>query len=61
MNRPLSELAEIIRLDKGAHSTPQDGVCVNELTAWIAGERHSDHPECASPERAAVDGLRYRW
>jgi hypothetical protein len=29
MNRPLSELAEIIRLDKGAHKTPQQGVCVN--------------------------------
>lgn len=49
MNRPLTELAEIIVLQGGAHETPQEGVCVNELTAWIAGEKHGHSPECASP------------
>jgi hypothetical protein len=47
------ELAEIVRLEKGRHRTPQDGVCTMELVAWMAGEKHSDHPKSASPVIAA--------
>jgi hypothetical protein len=43
------ELAEIVRLERGRHRSPQDGVCTMELVAWMAGEKHSDHPRSASP------------
>jgi hypothetical protein len=33
----------------GAHNTPHDGLCVLEAAAYLAGERHSDHPQCVSP------------
>lgn len=48
-----TELAEIVRLQPGRHRSPQDGVCAMELVAWMAGERHSDHPVTASPVIAA--------
>jgi hypothetical protein len=38
-----------ITLDKGAHPTPDLGMCVMEAVAYVAGEPHSDHPVCASP------------
>ena len=47
------ELAEIVRLRKGSHKSPGDGVCAMELVAWMAGEKHSDHPDCVSPVIAA--------
>ncbi len=47
------ELAEIIRLERGRHRSPQEGVCTMELVAWMAGEKHSDHPRSASPVIAA--------
>jgi hypothetical protein len=50
---PTRELAEIVRLQRGRHRRPQDGVCAMELVAWMAGERHSDHPRSASPVIAA--------
>jgi hypothetical protein len=37
------------RLSKGAHDTPEDGRCVMEWASWIAGEPHSDKPECVDP------------
>ncbi|MBV9101549.1 MAG: hypothetical protein JOZ46_08455 [Candidatus Dormibacteraeota bacterium] len=43
------ELAEIVQLQPGRHRTPEDGVCAMELVAWMAGEKHSDHPVTASP------------
>lgn len=36
-------------LSKGAHSTAQDGRCAMEWVAYLAGEPHSDSPECVSP------------
>ena len=33
----------------GGHTDPADGMCFNELVAFIAGEKHSEWPECASP------------
>jgi hypothetical protein len=37
-----------IKIDKGGHSGPDDGYCVMEAVAWIAGEPWSDAPKCAS-------------
>ncbi len=42
----------------GSHKDRSNGLCVMELTAWLAGEKHSDNPECVSPVIAAF--LR-RW
>lgn len=36
-------------LKSGAHASPEDGMCVMELTAYIAREPFTDHPECTSP------------
>ena len=39
---------EII-LKNGSHTTREDGMCAMEAVAWLAGEPHSDRPECACP------------
>lgn len=57
-----ARLAQITTLDHGAHRHFEDGVCAMEAVAFIAGEKHSDHPACASPVigafmRAWNDGL----
>lgn len=39
---------ETIELLSGGHP-PDDGLCVMEAVAWLAGETHSDHPTCACP------------
>ncbi|HEX5437123.1 MAG TPA: hypothetical protein VFW98_08185, partial [Gemmatimonadaceae bacterium] len=44
---------DTLTLDRGAHDTRDDGVCAMEAVAWLAGEPHSDTPECASPVIAA--------
>ena len=46
------ELATIT-LKSGSHATREEGVCAMEAVAWLAGEPHSDAPECASPVIAA--------
>jgi hypothetical protein len=38
-----------IRLAPGAHSSPQEGVCVVELASVIAREKFSDRPRCVCP------------
>jgi hypothetical protein len=38
-----------IKLSEGAHSNPQDGMCIMECVAYIEGEKHTDHPKCACP------------
>ncbi len=38
-----------VTLLEGAHDKPADGLCVMEAVAYIAREKHSDHPECVSP------------
>ena len=35
---------------KGSHTRREDGMCVMEAVAYLAGEPHSDSPGCASPE-----------
>ena len=42
------DLDELV-LDKGSHRSPDDGMCVMEAVAVVAGETFSDHPACASP------------
>ncbi len=42
-----------IDLRKGSHTTREAGVCAMEAAAWLAGEPHSDQPECACPVIAA--------
>ena len=53
-----------LTLQHGSHSADDAGraMCAMEAVAWIAGEPHSDHPQCASPAIAAFmrswnDGL----
>src|ERR1041385_3430518 len=42
-------MSERIVLQTGAHRSLDDGGCVMEFAAWVAGEPHSDHPRCVSP------------
>lgn len=42
-----------IRLASGSHRTPESGLCLLEAAAYIAGEPHSDHPDCVCPVLAA--------
>jgi hypothetical protein len=44
--RPLN--LEALTLLKGSHDSPDEGMCVMEAVAFVAGEEHSDYPECAS-------------
>lgn len=37
-----------ITLSRGDHKSPQQGMCIMECVAYIAGEQHTDHPACAS-------------
>lgn len=51
-----------VRFTAGQHKTREDGMCIMEAAAWIAGEPHTDHPKCACPVigqfcRAWNDGL----
>ncbi len=51
-----------VTLQQGKHATPEDGVCLLEAVALFAGERHSDHPVCASPVLIAYGiGLNDQW
>jgi hypothetical protein len=41
-------LIEII-LKAGGHNAREQAVCAMEAVAWLAGEPHSDDPQCACP------------
>ena len=45
----LSRLHQIPPLSKGSHDGPEDGMCILEAVAFVAGEPWSDHPPCACP------------
>jgi hypothetical protein len=49
---------ETLRLRSGGHKSPEDGMCVMEAVAFVAGEPHSDHPECACP---IISAFLRRW
>lgn len=40
-------------LKRGAHASPQDGVCAMEMVAFLERLPHSDAPECTCPVLAA--------
>lgn len=40
---------ETLHLAKGGHDNPDDGLCLLEAAAFLAGEPHTDHPACVSP------------
>jgi hypothetical protein len=49
-------------LRRGAHDRRSDGMCAMEMVSWLAGEEHSDEPQCACPViaayvRAVNDGM----
>jgi hypothetical protein len=48
ISEPLRRPPETIQLQQGTHETFEEGVCAMELVAWMAHEKHSDHPQCAS-------------
>lgn len=48
----MKELCQLLpggKLTTGSHARPEEGVCFMEAVAWVTGEPHSDHPECACP------------
>ncbi len=40
---------DAIHLAHGSHTTREEGMCVMELAAFLAGRKHSDSPPCVSP------------
>lgn len=40
---------QTVRLQRGKHSDPEEGVCVMELVSMLAGEEFTDHPQSACP------------
>jgi hypothetical protein len=42
-----------LRLEHGAHDSPEQGVCVVEMASLIAGEEFSDRPDCVCEVIAA--------
>src|SRR5690349_16256537 len=51
-----------IHLDHGAHQSFDQGHCAMEVVAWLAGEGHTDAPQCASPVlRAFTVRLNDAW
>src|SRR5690349_8368027 len=40
---------QTIKLERGKHARPDDGVCVMELASMLAGEPFSDTPKCVCP------------
>lgn len=50
----MHRLIEQYPLQRGSHPSRDDGMCAMEMVAWLAGEAHSDEPECACPVMAAL-------
>jgi hypothetical protein len=44
---------EDLKLKYGSHQSPSSGMCIMEASAYFAGEKHSDTPECVDPVIAA--------
>ncbi len=42
-------LIDSVDLKYGSHTDRDDGMCAMEMVAFLAGEEHSDHPDCACP------------
>lgn len=50
----MQRLIEQLPLRRGSHATRDDGMCAMEMVAWLAGEPHSDEPQCSCPVLAAL-------
>lgn len=50
----MHRLIEQYPLQRGSHPLRDDGMCAMEMVAWLAGEAHSDEPECACPVIGAL-------
>lgn len=48
------EKLDSLVLKYGSHASFEEGVCAMEAVAWLAGEEHTDAPQCACPVIAAV-------
>jgi len=42
-----------IRLSYGSHKSREEGMCLMEAVAYVAGEPHTDRPQCVCPVLAA--------
>ena len=49
MTTPRERLAALPPLSKGAHKHEDEGACVMEAVAYVAGEPWTDRPACACP------------
>lgn len=49
INSEKLEELKAISLQCGSHKEAQKQFCVMEAVAYVAGEPHSDHPQCACP------------
>jgi hypothetical protein len=49
----MHRLNQQFALQRGAHPSRSHGMCAMEMTAWLAGEEHSDEPRCTCPVIAA--------
>lgn len=47
------EALDTIVLEHGSHGSRSEGMCLLEAVAYVAGEPHSDNPECVCPVLAA--------
>ncbi|MGH3828685.1 MAG: hypothetical protein ACRDQX_16170, partial [Pseudonocardiaceae bacterium] len=48
-----TEKLNLIVLKRGAHSSPEQGVCLMEAVAYVRGLPHTDTPSCVSPVLSA--------
>lgn len=46
---PTEPSHQTVRLSRGKHSSPAQGVCVMELASMLAGESFTDRPSCVDP------------
>lgn len=40
---------QTVKLARGRHDSPEEGVCVMELASMLAGEEFNDHPQAVCP------------
>ena len=50
----MQRLIDQYPLQRGSHPSRDDGMCAMEMVAWLAGEAHSDEPDCACPVVSAL-------
>ncbi|MFT4512864.1 MAG: hypothetical protein ACI89X_000956 [Planctomycetota bacterium] len=50
----MQRLIDQYPLQRGSHPSRDDGMCAMEMVSWLAGEAHSDEPDCACPVLSAL-------